>query len=92
MDEYVEFLKHGLEPAPVSVLAFGIIVPDSGRRYEFGEPVEYACATPLIRGTSSYRYSELIDAFGGSFYDICEPPYDGAFQEIATAIGTAARQ
>lgn len=92
VDEYVEFFKNGLDPSPRSVLAFGIVAPDDGRRYEFGENVESVCTNALGLGRSGYRYAEFIDEFGGVSYDICEPPYDGAFREIASAIGTAARQ
>lgn len=99
VQDYVDFLTELKGGVADKVITAGIIAPDSGLRYEYGQDVDPSCITDSGRGFSGYRYQDLIDAFYTDGTDawcrgtseaetcaisnICDPPFDGALRSLS---------
>lgn len=83
--EYVDFLL-GLKGGDASrIVVGGIIAPDDGVRYDFGETVVPSCFSDVGGDAfAGYRYAEVSDAFEqGALDNICAPPYDNFLSELS---------
>jgi len=84
---YIDFFA-GLKEDPSQVIVAGIIAPDDGLRYDYGDEVNPSCSSSSGQGYSGYRYANVVNGFEhGGLANICAPDqFHNALADIATDI------
>jgi len=84
--DYIDFFQN-LKPNADQLILAGIIAPDAGLRYEYGDEVLPSCTSGLGEGYAGYRYENVIRAFTQSESGVSNICKENAFEAALAAIG-----